>query len=246
MKPTMFDPEGSYALAELLLDQLSDVKADYVGGLALGAVPLISTLTMLSHQTGRPVSGFFVRKEVKDHGTKKLVEGLRKDESLQGQEGRDHRRCHDHRRLFDDRGRCGARVRRRGHSRSFGRGPGAGRRGNLRQARTFPFRAVFSAQRFPEIINLAHSIKKRPPVGGRFLLLVIRREDAASRHRKNLVAPARAIVPATASRSLAIQESSAGPAARKKPLVPWSRRKRRPEGPLLRLRVPEGRPDRSR
>jgi orotate phosphoribosyltransferase len=84
MKPTMFDPEGSHALAELLLDQLSDVKADYVGGLALGAVPLISTLTMLSHQKGRPVSGFFVRKEVKDHGTKKLVEGLRSGESLQG------------------------------------------------------------------------------------------------------------------------------------------------------------------
>ena len=84
MKPTMFDPEGSYVLAELLLDQLSDVNADYVGGLALGAVPLISTLTMLSHQRNRPVSGFFVRKEVKDHGTKKLVEGLGKGESLQG------------------------------------------------------------------------------------------------------------------------------------------------------------------
>jgi orotate phosphoribosyltransferase len=84
MKPTMFDPEGSCVLAELLLDQLSDVKADYVGGLALGAVPLISTLTMLSHQRNRPVSGFFVRKEVKDHGTKKLVEGLRSGESLQG------------------------------------------------------------------------------------------------------------------------------------------------------------------
>jgi orotate phosphoribosyltransferase len=84
LKPTMFDPEGSHVLAELLLDQLSEVKADYVGGLALGAVPLISTLTMLSHQRNRPVSGFFVRKEVKDHGTKKLVEGLRSGESLQG------------------------------------------------------------------------------------------------------------------------------------------------------------------
>jgi orotate phosphoribosyltransferase len=84
LKPTMFDPEGSHVLAELLLDQLSDVKVDYAVGLALGAVPLISTLTMLSHQRGRPVSGFFVRKEVKDHGTKKLVEGLRSGESLQG------------------------------------------------------------------------------------------------------------------------------------------------------------------
>jgi orotate phosphoribosyltransferase len=84
MKPTMFHPEGSHVVAELLLEQLSDVKADYVGGLALGAVPLISTLTMLSHQKGRPLSGFFVRKEVKDHGTRKLLEGLRKDESMQG------------------------------------------------------------------------------------------------------------------------------------------------------------------
>src|SRR3954469_12574592 len=58
MKPTMFDPDGAYAVAELLLDQLSDVPADYVGGLALGAVPLISTVVMLSHQRNRPISGF--------------------------------------------------------------------------------------------------------------------------------------------------------------------------------------------
>ena len=84
MKPTMFDPEGAHALAELLLDQLADVPVDYAGGLALGAVPLISTLTMLSHQRNRPISGFFVRKEVKDHGTMKLVEGLGDGETLTG------------------------------------------------------------------------------------------------------------------------------------------------------------------
>ena len=84
LKPTMFDPEGAYALSELLLDQLSDVPVDYVGGLALGAVPLISTVTMLSHQRNKPISGFFVRKEVKGHGTKKLVEGLGDSDTLQG------------------------------------------------------------------------------------------------------------------------------------------------------------------
>ena len=86
MKPTMFDPDGAHALAELLLDNLSDVQVDYAGGLALGAVPLISTLTMLSHQRNRPIAGFFVRKEVKDHGTTKLVEGLGEGESLQGKQ----------------------------------------------------------------------------------------------------------------------------------------------------------------
>ena len=84
MKPTMFDPEGSHALAALLLDHLSNRQVDYVGGLAVGAIPLVSTVTMLSRQQGRPVSAFFVRKEVKDHGTKRLVEGLGDGESLQG------------------------------------------------------------------------------------------------------------------------------------------------------------------
>jgi len=79
MKPTMFDPEGSHALSEIILERLESLKVDYVGGLALGAVPLISVITMLSHQRERPIPGFFVRKEVKDHGTKKLVEGVSDD-----------------------------------------------------------------------------------------------------------------------------------------------------------------------
>jgi len=84
MKPTMFNPEGADALSEMILDRLTEMTVDYVGGLALGAVPLISTITMLSHRRGYPISGFFVRKDVKDHGTKKLVEGLARGETLSG------------------------------------------------------------------------------------------------------------------------------------------------------------------
>lgn len=84
MKPTMFDPEGANALSVMILDRLYKTKVEYVGGLALGAVPLISTLTMLSYQRGRPIPGFFVRKEVKGHGTMKLVEGLEEGKTLQG------------------------------------------------------------------------------------------------------------------------------------------------------------------
>src|SRR5690348_8998796 len=76
LKPTMFDPERATARSEMMFERLQSLQVDYVGGLALGAVPLISTLTMLSFQRGRPLAGFFVRKEVKDHGTRKLVEGL--------------------------------------------------------------------------------------------------------------------------------------------------------------------------
>jgi orotate phosphoribosyltransferase len=82
MKPTMFHPEGAYCLAELIIARLRDVTADYVGGVAVGAVPLVAAVTALSFTHGRPLPGFFVRKEAKDHGTRKLVDGV---ESLQGQ-----------------------------------------------------------------------------------------------------------------------------------------------------------------
>ncbi len=84
LKPTMFDPEGANALSELILNKLSEVDVDYVGGLALGAVPLVSSITVMSAKRERPLPGFFVRKEVKDHGTMKRVEGLAGGQTLQG------------------------------------------------------------------------------------------------------------------------------------------------------------------
>jgi orotate phosphoribosyltransferase len=74
MKPTMFDPEGVGLLARMILDRLKGAEVDYVGGLEMGAVPLIAPVAMLSHQSGRDIPGFFVRKEPKDHGTRKVVE----------------------------------------------------------------------------------------------------------------------------------------------------------------------------
>jgi orotate phosphoribosyltransferase len=82
MKPTMFDPAGAAWIAELMLDRMEELKVDYVGGLAIGAVPLVSALAMLSHQRGRPIPGFFVRSQVKDHGTQRRIEGTA--ESLKG------------------------------------------------------------------------------------------------------------------------------------------------------------------
>jgi len=75
-KPTMLHPEGAALLAELILQELKDVEADCVGGLEMGAVPLIAPVAMKSLDTGRPLSGFFVRKAPKDHGTKQRIEGL--------------------------------------------------------------------------------------------------------------------------------------------------------------------------
>jgi orotate phosphoribosyltransferase len=75
MKPAMLDPDGAALMSELILQQIQGVNVDCIGGLEMGAVPLIAPVAMLSPKFGRPLPGFFVRKAVKDHGTKKRVDG---------------------------------------------------------------------------------------------------------------------------------------------------------------------------
>jgi orotate phosphoribosyltransferase len=75
MKPAMLDPDGAALMADLILEEIQDVAADAVGGLEMGAVPLIAPVAMKSPEHGRYLPGFFVRKAVKDHGTKKRVDG---------------------------------------------------------------------------------------------------------------------------------------------------------------------------
>ncbi|ODR97318.1 orotate phosphoribosyltransferase [Methyloceanibacter superfactus] len=75
MKPAMLDPDGAGLMADLILQELQGVTADAVGGLEMGAVPLIAPVAMRSPAFGRYLPGFFVRKAVKDHGTKKRVDG---------------------------------------------------------------------------------------------------------------------------------------------------------------------------
>jgi orotate phosphoribosyltransferase len=84
LKPTMLNPEGAALLAELTFDALKDGNYDYVGGLEMGAVPIAGAIAQLSWINGHPIAAFFVRKKPKDYGAKAQVEGLTKDESLNG------------------------------------------------------------------------------------------------------------------------------------------------------------------
>lgn len=79
MKRTMLDPEGAYLLADALFDMMEDIDVDQVGGLAMGAIPLVSIVAARSFERGRPLTAFFVRKEAKDHGTMDLIEGALAD-----------------------------------------------------------------------------------------------------------------------------------------------------------------------
>jgi orotate phosphoribosyltransferase len=84
MKPSMLDPEGAHLMAKGLLAEVLAVGGEYVGGLEMGAVPITGAICQLSYTAGTPVSGFFVRKKAKDHGARKLIEGLKAGETVRG------------------------------------------------------------------------------------------------------------------------------------------------------------------
>ena len=48
----------------------------------MGAVPLATAVAVASQAQGRPLPAFFVRKQAKEHGARKLVEGLAPGETL--------------------------------------------------------------------------------------------------------------------------------------------------------------------
>jgi orotate phosphoribosyltransferase len=84
MRPTTVHPAGATCVGELIADALEGMAVDFVGGLEMGAVPIATSVAIASHRRGGSLQAFFVRKKPKDHGAKKLVEGLPKGETLKG------------------------------------------------------------------------------------------------------------------------------------------------------------------
>ena len=84
VKLTTLDPEGSLCAAMAVLELFKKLTPypKAIGGLSMGADPIVPVVAALSHQQGGPpVAGFLVRKEPKKHGTRKYLEGY------QGQAG---------------------------------------------------------------------------------------------------------------------------------------------------------------
>ena len=75
-KQTALHAEGSYLIGRLFVEALKDFDAKGVGGMTLGADPLVSAVTVVSHLEGRPMPGFIIRKKSKGHGTNQYLEGL--------------------------------------------------------------------------------------------------------------------------------------------------------------------------
>lgn len=74
MKPTLLDPEGANLVARGILERLARDEFDYLGGLAMGAIPIVAAVTALAWPE-RAIPGFFVRPEQKERGTKRRIEG---------------------------------------------------------------------------------------------------------------------------------------------------------------------------
>lgn len=66
---------GAALIGQGILETLESVEFDAVGGLTLGADPIVGAVLTVAGLQGRALRGCIVRKEPKGHATGKLVEG---------------------------------------------------------------------------------------------------------------------------------------------------------------------------
>ena len=76
-KQTTLDAEGAYLCGRLLYQFLRDHGEPLaaVGGMTLGADPLVTAVSLVSFLEHAPIPAFIVRKEAKGHGTGNYIEG---------------------------------------------------------------------------------------------------------------------------------------------------------------------------
>jgi orotate phosphoribosyltransferase len=78
LRQTLMRPRGIALAGALALDRLfAGPPVDAVGGMAVGAVPLVTAVLAAAAARDRETSllGFFVRKQAKSHGLGKRIEG---------------------------------------------------------------------------------------------------------------------------------------------------------------------------
>ncbi len=80
LKQATLEAEGAYLSALLILEELRrrEVSAAAIGGLSLGADPIVAAVAAVSfahRERFDPISAFIVRKQPKSHGTRRHLEG---------------------------------------------------------------------------------------------------------------------------------------------------------------------------
>ena len=76
-KQTTLDAEGCYLCGRLLFELIRQHPEPIlgVGGMTLGADPLVTAVSLVSYLENLPIPAFIVRKEAKGHGTGNFIEG---------------------------------------------------------------------------------------------------------------------------------------------------------------------------
>lgn len=72
---TTLHAKGAALIGELLYQQLEPYHIDAVGGVVLGAAPMVTAVSTASVSHNNTINGFLVRKESKGHGTGQQIEG---------------------------------------------------------------------------------------------------------------------------------------------------------------------------
>ena len=75
-KQALSDPEARGLVGELMLERLTGISLDAVGGMELGAYPIATSVSdAIFRASGTKVRAFIVRKESKQHGMQGLIAG---------------------------------------------------------------------------------------------------------------------------------------------------------------------------
>ena len=78
-KQATLDAEGVYCLARLILNEIAEDNIDAVGGMTLGADPIVGATIGVADSMGINLRGFIVRKERKERGMGDQVAGPLRD-----------------------------------------------------------------------------------------------------------------------------------------------------------------------
>ena len=74
-KQAVLTAEGHALVGALLFDALAKYTPAAVAGVELGGCPLASAVALVSFQRGKPIDALYVRKDAKDHGSRRDIEG---------------------------------------------------------------------------------------------------------------------------------------------------------------------------
>jgi len=79
VKQTALNSKGAYLLGKIISSLVNDEfdGAKAVGGITMGADPLSTATSVVSHLDGGNLHAFYIRKEPKTHGTGRWIEGIK-------------------------------------------------------------------------------------------------------------------------------------------------------------------------